>query len=950
MTKVMFYYYLDWIIFHPRFGMLMIALIALSLVQEPTLALILFTFFVVELSARTTLFLHQRKLSPYRSLSQNRLPLLFFIFDLLATLSLLITIFDLPMDIQLLALLRLLRAAYLLRTLRFIRHIDLHTMMFSPAYGMFISIIIITSFFVTDTLLWVITLFFFAELGIRLMIMRNMAFESTKERRIEWTLWCMDLLATLFMLPFFEVSTYSSGLRMLRLVRLFKPWKIIFSNLREVLRQGQFVQEINLMVLILAVLSLIIGGFFFFFIEPQYYLATAVTGQPPIVSAIWHAFRLLTDPGNSSEDPGTTIVIIASVISVILGVFVFAFFIGIGANIVSGLMKRLRNERLISNNHIVIIGWSPAAPYIVKQLALIAEQTYSQLKVILLHHEDSVPMEIVEDKWVTYRQGIVSNPADLRRVHLSAANLALYISPEKLPESLSVSKAFQSMVSIRRDNPTIRLCIAFPGMIHPRLASHQHMLQVGWDKQGKYSNPTVALSETEFRTTALCNILRYSDFDHVFQRLMIPELPDDSGMLMIEWIALLQKEHGEWFLSTPDTTAKAAIKRMAPVLFQRGVILVSVILDDSTALPIYKLDELEEESLQISMLLGISVNEALFYGELTNAIQRESTLPLLNSMDQEPSDIGLEIQEPEYKMKLLIIGSVGSLPLLLKQLLRFYQELELIVLDNLSSDEIDSEKKYIKRRVAEEPGLDELITITVKSWNFADMEFLRKYIIRANHIILCPPHHLDDLTFSLVTTILSSIVTITEDEQVSPQIFPVLQTINQASLLQQELSGIQLSVEIHVTVLNELYGAFVSHSIYNMHSARTTADYKIKQTMRESLKKLMTDTGESAEMGLKIFSITQPLPDDAIELFHLLQASGYIWIGYTLNHPYNGSESVNQVLQYLLPRRLDHQSDRQNHIIINPFSSPISSHCWQTNKNDIIELITIGGDNDVELF
>jgi hypothetical protein len=950
--KALLFYYLDWVISHPRFGILMIGLICLSFLQNPVIALVLFILFIIEFSARFTFFLHKQSLNPYSSSLQRKLDIFLFLLDLIGILSLLITIFDLSIGGEHLTLLRLVRAAYLLRTLRFIRYIDLHAAMFSPAYGMFISIIIVISFFATDTLLWVITIYFFVELGLRLIIMRNMAFESNNERRTEWAIWCLDLLATVFMLPLFELTAYSSSIRMLRLVRLFRPWKVIIDNLREVLRQGQFVQEINLMVLILAVLSLSIGGIFFFFVEPRYYMPPELLshGGSPIVSAIWHAFRLLTDPGNSSEDPGTTFVIILSVIGVILGVFVFAFFIGIGSNIVSGLMQRLRNERLIANNHIVIIGWSPAAPYIIKQLALIAEQTYARLKVVLLHHEENMPQEIVEGKWVTYRQGVASNPADLRRVHLSAAGLALFVSHEGDPESLSISRTFHAMMSIRTENPDIPLCIAYPGMSKSKLVGHQHMLQVGWDKQGKYSNPTALISETEFRTTALCNILRYSDFDHVFQRLMIPELPEDSGMLLVEWDAMLRHVQGEWLIATPDGQHEAALSHILPILFHRGVILISVILDGGEAIPVYKLDELEVTSSRINMLLGISINDGVFYSELMHAIITCAALPALEAVNEEPGDIGLELQEPEYKMRLLIIGFVGALPILLKQLLRFYQELELVVLDNLDPEEIISEKAYIKRRVAEEPGLDELITISVKAWDFTDMEFLRQYVVQANHVILCPPRHLNESTFSLASTILSSIVTITEMEGVTPQIFPVMENITQASMLQNELGELELPVVVHVTVLNELYGAYVSHSVYNMHSAKNTEDYNIKKTLRKSLKKLMTDTGESSEMGLKIFSVQQPLPEHAIELFHLLYAAGYIWVGYTMQHVYGQTGVLNAGIQALFPRRQSHVSERQNHIIINPFGSPISSHSWIDHKDDIVELITIGGDHDIELF
>jgi len=950
--RSLLFHHLEWVLLHPRFGFLMIALILFSFTHNPLVALFLFIVFTLEVSARVVILYRKARVNPYRASLNRKIDGFMLILDVIGILSLLITVLDIQVEAENIALVRLVRASYLLRTLRIFRYIDLHAVMFSPAYGMFISLVIIASFFAVDTLLWGIIIFFFVELSLRFIILKHMKFESNQERKTEWMFWWFDMVATICMIPWIVIIPYSGVLRMLRLVRLFRPWRVIISNLMEVLKEGQFLQEITLIILMLAILSLVGGGVVYYFFDASNYVYEnhGAFSDQPILAAIWFAFRLLTDPGNSTKAPDDIMVAMFSIGSVILGVFVFAFFIGIGANIVSGLMKRLKNERLVINNHLVIFGWSAATGHIIKQLALISERNFSKLKVILLHHSEDPPLEVIENKWVTYRYGVIDNPRDLKRVHVSAAKQALINLPEDKKDALSVAQAFHNVMAVRKYNRDLSICLAIPGMDYPRLKTHEHMLQVGWDNTGKYAKPTAIVSEMDFRATALCNILRYSDFDQVFQRLMIPELQDDSNMHLVEWGGELSRKDGGWFLSSPDRTAAVPVNQLAVHLFERGVILLGCIMEDRSLQPIYKLDELYVESAPVSALVGIAISEHEFLDELLYCIHKSEERPKLGPVTMEPVDYGMQLMQAEDKMQLLITGWVGSLPLLLKRLLRFYHELELIILDDIPEAEVESQKRYIERRIAEEPGMEELVSIRVERWDFADMESLRPYVTKANHIILSRPLHMEGDAYALISTTLSSIVTIAYDESISPDVFPVLENREQAHLLQEELAEFELPMEVHVTVPNEFYGSYVSHATFNMYSSSDAEDYKLKRTLRESLDKLMVDTGDGADMGLKVFTVTESLPEDANELFNSMLDAGYIWIGYTMKKPFVWKNPLQKTIQTLFPRKQSYSCERQNHIIINPMANPISRRSWLESRDEIAELITIGGDDDVELF
>jgi len=946
------YHHLEWVLGHPRFGMFMMGLIAFSFTHNQVLALVLFVAFSIEISLRIVIFMRKIKLNPYRSSTNQKVDLLLLAIDIIAVSSLLVTVFNIDVGAEDLAFARLMRGVYLLRTLRFVRYFDLHSAMFSPTYGMVISLIILISFFADGGLFLGIIIFFFVELALRLIVMRSMKFEGKREKRAEWGFWALDFVATVFMTPFVSGFAYSGALRMLRLVRLLRPWQVIVRNLRDVLREGQFMQEINLIVLFLAILS-IGGGVTAHFLLSDFDYTMGLYDKPitnDMLASIWFAFRLLTDPGNSVIYPDNMTVAVFTIFSVIMGVFIFAFFIGIGANIVSGLMRRLRNEDLAVKNHMVILGWTSASPYILDQLRIISDRTFMRLKVVLLHDAARPPAELINEKWVTYRQGDIDSSEGLKRINTASAKQALMVLPSQESEAESLSHAFYTMLAIRTENKHLKLSLAIPGMDHPRLNTHQHMLQVGWDNLGTYNEPTVVLSEADFRATALCNILRYSDFDQVVQRLMIPELMGESCSHLVNWESKIQRdENHAWQLFTPDGKHSADILTVQAQLFERGVTLFAIVSDNWEIIPMYSLDDQYVESLKVQALIGVAISDTAIYDEAIYCI-RESKAPEVAEALDDLDGLGITLVEAEDRMQLLVMGWVGSLPLLLKRLLRFYHELDLIIFDDLTKEQADDEQAYLERRLSEEPGLVDLVSIKIEPWKFNDMERLREGIAKSNHVILSRPKEMDHSAYAIITTVLSHIMTICKDEGVQPQVFPLMDNREQAGLLQKELSNYELPSEVHVTVPNEFYGVFVAHTSFHMYAVEREEDYEAKRAFRHMLTKLMSDSGEDSDMGLKILKVSEQLPEDPMALFYTLREAGYIWLGYTMDTGYKQDAPVWKGVDVLFPRQTTFTCHRQNQIIINPNGSPYLQRAWMTNREHVVELITIGGDDDVELF
>ncbi len=934
--KALLFYHIEWILMHPRFGILMLALVALSFTHKPWLATVLFCIFTIEITARIAIIIYKTKTNPYRKSLNRKIDALFLILDIIGIASLLITVFDIPFQAEDAAMVRMFRALYLLRTLRIFRYFDLQSAMYSPTYGMFTSLVIMISFFATDTLLWVVIIFFSVELVLRYLIMKNMNFESEKEKHYEWFFWWLDALATIVMVPALAVIPYGSALRSMRLIRLLRPWMVIIRNLKDVMREGQFMQEINLIVLVLAVIS-IAGGIFGNFVMHGFdFTQDGIVDEQDdgMIPKIWFAFRLFTDPGNTVTFPESSPIAMYSIFAVIIGVFIFAFFIGIGASIVSDLMTKLRNERLVITRHMVVFGWNNVAPYIITHLRLVAERSFSHLKLVLLHHDEQVPEVLLEEKWVTYRYGDAKNIQDLQRVNLSAARQALVLLPTEQREAETLPESFYSLIAIRNMQPDINLSIAIPGMNSPRIAEHKHMLQVGWDNQGVYDKPTVILSAADFRANTFKNVLQYSDFDQVMNRLMIPERTEESSLQVIDWQGALQQQNKNYILSSEGNKHSGDIFAIAQALLMRGVTLVGLVDENFKVIPLYRLKQ--HATLKVSGIAGIALNENALQGELAYVLKTQITkVPALKKAPN------ISMQQSKSNMRLLITGWVEGLPLLLQRLTPDYENIHVVILDCFDEATLKDTQNYIQQRLATEIDNGK-ISLLIKVWDGSNMEILREHVTNASHIMLATPLNNKQKPFTVISTILSHMVSISRSEHVQPKIFPILHDRDHARLLQEELDRFSLPTEVHLLVPDEFYGAYVAHTNFHMYTAETDDVYQIKRVLRHIIHDFMSEDGDDDALELYTLRVDVTLTDEPEALYASLLEQGYIWIGYRLKQAYIWQDPMQNIIRKFFPRESDFHCLRQYQIIINPFGNPISRRSWENHRHDIVELIVAG--------
>ncbi len=937
--RTSFYFYAEWMLSHHRFGLLMLVLIVLSFIQNQAIAAVLSLIFGAELCVRMAVMRYKQQTNPYKSSLNLKLDMLFLFFDFIALISLLAGALDMlaPLGDEGAAA-RFLRALYLLRALRLFRYIDMQSLMFSPGYGMFISLIVMLSFFVEGQFLWGIIIYFAVEIMIRFVLLKNMVFSSRRERIGEWFFWWVDVIATVVMVPGLTNIPYGNALRALRLVRLLRPWMVILRNLVKVFREGDYSQEIILVILLLAMLSIAGGGIGHFTMEHFDFNQDGLISPTDhnLFVEIWFSFRTLMAAGNLVTDPlGDDNLALFSVISVVLGMFVLAFFIGIGSSIISGLMAKLRNEKLMMANHMVMIGWNSASPFIIEKLKLLSEQNFSRLKLVFLSEQDKRPEEL--ESWVTFRWGDTEDADSMRRVNLGSARQALVCTEESLSAAEELSQNMFSLMAIRQANADIPVSYTVMGMVQPRLKSYRHMLQIGWDKIDYYNKPTVMMSEPDMRANLIRNVLVYQDFDQLMSRLMVPEREDESAMQVVGWKGRMMHQADGWYFADQDRSA--SVSEMMVRCFRQGVILIAV-ADD--ALKVHPLNALSED-IQVTALIGLAVDNPTLYGEFDYCMNAET----LAMPETRPVDWQACISEQHQQVKLLVIGWVGALPLMLKRLLDSYQQIDVTILNDLDEAEHADSVNYVKRRIEEMPGAAARINIQMKRWDFSNMEALREHVGKAEKVVVSRPAHILRKPHAMVASVLSHTFSLAEEEGNHPQLFAIVDTRKQARMLQHELDRFPLDMEVNVVVPTEFYGAYVAHASYLMYHANSPQVYDMHRSLRYLLDSLMSDSSnESVPLKLDTISmsdhsLSELTAMDATTLFASLLEQNMIWLGFRIDPSIVGKALRPNPIMRLFPRRHDFQCLRQLELKLNPLGHPETRQIWEEYRDNVIELVVI---------
>jgi hypothetical protein len=253
--------------------------------------------------------------------------------------------------------------------------------------------------------------------------------------------------------------------------------------------------------------------------------------RAPFRERFWWAFRQLESADNLVQTlEGEPVIIVLSLALTVTGVFLVAFVIGVGSNVVDQLVRAERRRDLTYRGHTVVIGAVHEGEELIREFVRIyaknrqvpsPERLFTWLRfmrptgtrtfprVALLAREDDMPEFLVEPimRWVVYRQGDESEPESLQRISAKHAKRAIFLAQRSLgleTDAVTIS----ALAALRAENPA---CQAYVEVDDAE--SKDIVLQVG-------GNNTVALDMPRFLGMFLCQHLLMPGVESLYRDLL----------------------------------------------------------------------------------------------------------------------------------------------------------------------------------------------------------------------------------------------------------------------------------------------------------------------------------------------------------------------------------------------------------------------------------------------
>ena len=324
-----------------------------------------------------------------------------------------------------------------------------------------------------------------------------------------------------------ELLTLLALLRLTRLFMLLRFGRGLMRDLYAIITRREQLQTLAFVsgaVFVLSLLSAIILS------QLTAHIGVGDT-QAPFRERFWWAFRQLESADNLVQTlEGEPVIIVLSVALTVTGVFLVAFVIGVGTNVVDQLVRAERRRDLTYRGHTVVIGAVHEGEELIREFVRIyaknrqvpsPERLFTWLRymrptgtrtfprVALLARDDDMPDFLVEPimRWVVYRQGDESEPESLQRISAKHAKRAIFLAQRSLgleTDAVTIS----ALAALRAENPA---CQAYVEVDDAE--SKDIVLQVG-------GNNTVALDMPRFLGMFLCQHLMMPGIESLYRDLL----------------------------------------------------------------------------------------------------------------------------------------------------------------------------------------------------------------------------------------------------------------------------------------------------------------------------------------------------------------------------------------------------------------------------------------------
>lgn len=318
------------------------------------------------------------------------------------------------------------------------------------------------------------------------LVLRFVAWRRAGARRDEttWILGTLDVLAFLSFVPFAALG--GAGLvrfdraldafRLVRLLVLLRYARDLAKDIYAIMTRRELLQQFGLVSAAVLFLSFV-AAVFLTTLQPTFDFDGDGRTNDPFRRALWWSFRQLESADNLVEKvDANPLVTFVSLLLTVTGVFVVAFIIGIGANVVDQVVRAERRRPVRFRGHSIVVGPVHDGEVLIREFVRIYAKNRAVLRpermaswlfassgglkgagipqVALLGVREEMPAFMYDPllRWVVYRSGASNDPASLARVAATSSKRAILLAhPEAGYEADAVTLA--ALAAFRAVNP-----------------------------------------------------------------------------------------------------------------------------------------------------------------------------------------------------------------------------------------------------------------------------------------------------------------------------------------------------------------------------------------------------------------------------------------------------------------------------------------------------------------
>jgi hypothetical protein len=307
--------------------------------------------------------------------------------------------------------------------------------------------------------------------------------DDPRPSRAELVFLVIDFLAWASFLPLDELfglhASWLRGLRLFRLLLLFRLGRPLIVDLWRVLTRREQLQQLGLVTAAVLALSFLSAIVLTQLAVPHDY--DGVDGIPEgFWDRVWWSFRQVESPDNLVAHLGEhPIVLLVSFLLTITGIFVFSYLIGVGTTVVDQVLRAERRRPVPFHSHTLVVGPIAESELLVREFVGLYEKNregrriswraivkwivdpdhprprrYALPRMALLGPEEMPPPFLYEPtmRWVVHRKGNGDDLVALRLVAASEAKRVVIVSPSPRPQGDPDATTVTALAAFRSEN------------------------------------------------------------------------------------------------------------------------------------------------------------------------------------------------------------------------------------------------------------------------------------------------------------------------------------------------------------------------------------------------------------------------------------------------------------------------------------------------------------------